>query len=376
VNGGIINVCFEAGSFTLEERTGLLMGMRYWEMIDITRSLLRFLNDSSRPCDLNVTAGTFDNPAVVAESDSYYRTITVNTSRLNNARPQHFWEATAGHETGHQLGMDHAVGAQCTFSISVMVPAIPADYDQPLPNTLECADLVFAYTIPGADPGGGGGGGDDEGCYPEGGNPFNCPENYTWVDELNGCFPYQSPLMIGVTAPIKLSSRKQGVVFDISGTGAAWQLSWPTSPDTGFVVWDRNGNGRIDNGLEMFGNFTRLAPGLRAGNGFIALSEYDANGDYVIDWRDEVWGRLRLWIDGNVNGVSEPEELMRLDDLRIESLDLRYTESSVKDKEGNWFRYVSDVTIAGSSRRRPVVDVYLVPGSIGVRPMQALAPCQ
>lgn len=81
---------------------------------------------------------------------------------------------------------------------------------------------------------------------------------------------------------------------------------------------DRNGNGQIDDGTELFGNYT---PGRADGsdittaNGFEALRYLQgttygfARPDTVIDQFDEGFGRLLLWRDLNHNGISEPGEL-------------------------------------------------------------------
>ncbi len=148
------------------------------------------------------------------------------------------------------------------------------------------------------------------------------------------------PLVISLSGPYKLSGIDDPVSFDMNAVGHPQQIGW-TAPeaDVAFLALDLNGNGRIDDGTELFGNATALRGGGRASNGFTALAQYDLNGDGVIDASDPIWTDLLLWINANHNGRCDPGELQHITLSSITAIDIDHHWSGRRDQYGNHFGF-------------------------------------
>jgi len=134
---------------------------------------------------------------------------------------------------------------------------------------------------------------------------------------------------------IETTNLKVGATwFDHNADEFAERTGWVAAND-GLLVMDRNGNGTIDDGKELFGDGTILSNGKMASNGFQALTDSDSNGDGRIDANDPIFSQLRVWKDTYSDGLSMPEELHTLNELGIKAINLASTITNVTDSQGN-----------------------------------------
>lgn len=182
----------------------------------------------------------------------------------------------------------------------------------------------------------------------------------------------------GVDSPIVLDLNGDGIIstlgvvsssvyFDLNGIGRAERTGW-VGPQDGLLVRDINLDGKINNGLELYGTATRSANGDVQSNGFLSLSALDSNLDGVIDASDLQWNELSVWTDTNSNAQTEEGELHTLSSLGILSISLAYTTHHNNfDSHGNETPFVGSYAMEGSIQRL-AADVFFKVNTADSRP--------
>jgi hypothetical protein len=184
---------------------------------------------------------------------------------------------------------------------------------------------------------------------------------YVWDPGAGQCVEFfGSPIIIDMGREgYRLTSVRTGVMFDLDGDSEKEQVAWTHHrAENAFLALDRNGNGRIDSGAELFGQYTPVnAEGVTTPNGFEALKFFNGMDDAITD-TDAIFGALLLWTDRNHDGESTPDELQSAADAGIAAISLKYRDSRREDRFGNEFRVVAKLTWA-NGRKDNVYDVWL-----------------
>ncbi len=166
-----------------------------------------------------------------------------------------------------------------------------------------------------------------------------------------------SPLILDLDGDgVETIGQAYNVHFDHDGNGLAERTGW-ASKDDGLLVRDLDGNGKIDDGGELFGSNTLLANGQKAANGFEALRGLDGNNDGKINSTDAVFAQLRIWKDANQDGITQDGELFTLAQSGVASIGTGYTNQTVTDANGDQHLQAGSFTTTTGLTRK-VDDVW------------------
>lgn len=169
-----------------------------------------------------------------------------------------------------------------------------------------------------------------------------------------------TPLVLSFDGALEFSpAPATAAAFDIhGGTGTCVRADWPSAA-TPWLALDRDGDGEIAGGQELFGSATRMSAGTGAHNGFQALAELDSNRDGKLGPADARWPELVLWADHDADRRSTQWELLPLASFEIVEIDLGYTDRPTCDARGNCGRERAAFVYSagGVVRSGDVIDV-------------------
>ncbi|HKU17266.1 MAG TPA: hypothetical protein VJQ52_22930 [Steroidobacteraceae bacterium] len=176
-----------------------------------------------------------------------------------------------------------------------------------------------------------------------------------------------SPIVIDTHRDgIELGPAGRGVSFDVNADGFPDYVQWVRPRgDEAFLTLDRNRNGRVDDGSELFGVGTPLFEGGTAPNGFVGLAQYDqpllgGNDDGVISREDAIWPELSMWLDSNADGVATADEMRRPESFGLTSFGVIPKVRRHIDRAGNSLPYWAWAGTAGRPGRTAMVDVFFL----------------
>jgi hypothetical protein len=354
------NFSFEGANWTDETKGCVRSGLEAWNPANAYTTGVTFTEVGSGGnfalrkvhIDGNIAGGvsedkTYDQYGFMESTTVFFNT---NTNLLESCIGH---RKVALHEFGHLQGLGDADGSNNSSVMNSFsgkddsggnIPMEPTACDVNYGN-IASTDPTIICVIPGP-----------------------CPPSEYWTDEFGCCHDSWSPIIIDLDdrAPVMTAAE---VWFDIRNNDEPMLLGWTElRSNSGFLALDRDGDGAITRGAELFGNFT-AQPRTASPNGFVALAQFDlaltgGNRDGMIDSRDSVYSSLLLWFDRNHDGASAPGELQSLSRAGVRSIELNYLTSRRRDRHGNLFRYFSGVWLQ-SGRRAVAWDVFLT--TLGTR---------
>lgn len=173
---------------------------------------------------------------------------------------------------------------------------------------------------------------------------------------------YVDPLLLDLTGNgVHMTDMRDGVLFDTDHSGTLKRSGW-ADRSTGMLVID-DGSGQIKDVSQMFSEYYGGKAGVNGAagevkfkDGFAALASEDGNKDGVIDQRDPIWSKLRVWVDGTHDAKVDAGELKTLAELGITQINVRPTSTATQTRDGNKVLASGTFTINGKSQETLAVD--------------------
>jgi hypothetical protein len=275
---------------------------------------------TSGAADVTVVADpSLHNTGYPAATDNH-RVIRLNPDFFGHGLEA--WIHILTHEFGHVLGYSDVWTQGCDSGQTVMYGGVDVNNGPIMVNVGEADTCAL-----------------DEDYPPPQEPPPSEPIPHVPLEQGLG-----DPLVLDLNGDgIHTTSLSHPVWFDMLGNGQLIEMAW-TNPVTeeAFLWLDVVPNNRVDNGRELFGVGTVLPSGALAGDGFAALSIYDlerygGDGDGFIDRDDDVWHRLRLWVDRDHDARSSADEVRPIHESQILAIALprHSNRSRFPDVHGN-----------------------------------------
>lgn len=170
----------------------------------------------------------------------------------------------------------------------------------------------------------------------------------SWQKDMTDFTP---PLVLDLNGNGATSSSLAGsnVYFDYDGDGVREKTAWIESGDA-LLVYDKDRDGIISDGSELFGEYFKLSSGNYAKDGYEVLKEFDSDSNGIINKLDTKFGELLVWQDTNLNGITDSGELKSLSGLGITSIGLPTNANFSVTENGNIITNKSTFIQNGSSK--------------------------